>query len=105
MKSITVQELKQLIDSNETFQLIDVRETYENEICSLNGLLIPMNEIPGRVDELAKDNKVIVHCRSGKRSANVIDFLEQNYQLTNLYNLEGGILAWIEEIDPSMESY
>ena len=105
MKSITVQELKQLMDSNEEFQLIDVRETYENEICSLNGLLIPMNEIPGRVEELVKEKKVIVHCRSGKRSANVIDFLEQNYQLTNLYNLEGGILSWIEEIDPSMESY
>ncbi len=105
MKSITVQELKQLMDSNEEFQLIDVRETYENEICSLNGLLIPMNEIPGRVEELVKEKKVIVHCRSGKRSANVIDFLEQNYQLTNLYNLEGGILAWIEEIDSSMESY
>ena len=105
MKSITVQELKQLMDSKEEFQLIDVRETYENEICSLNGLLIPMNEIPGRVEELVKEKKVIVHCRSGKRSANVIDFLEQNYQLTNLYNLEGGILAWIEEIDSSMESY
>jgi len=105
MKSITVQELKQLMDAKEEFQLIDVRETYENEICSLNGLLIPMNEIPGRVEELEKETKVVVHCRSGKRSANVIDFLEQNYQLTNLYNLEGGILAWIEEIDPSMESY
>ena len=105
MKSITVQELKQLMDSNEEFQLIDVRETYENEICSLNGLLIPMNEIPGRVEELVKEKKVIVHCRSGKRSANVSDFLEQNYQLTNLYNLEGGILSWIEEIDPSLESY
>jgi len=105
MKSITVQELKQLMDSKEEFQLIDVRETYENEICSLNGLLIPMNEIPGRVEELVKEKKVIVHCRSGKRSANVIDFLEQNYQLTNLYNLEGGILAWIDEIDSSMESY
>jgi adenylyltransferase/sulfurtransferase len=105
MKSITVQELKQLMDAKEEFQLIDVRETYENEICSLNGLLIPMNEIPGRVEELVKEKKVIVHCRSGKRSANVIDFLEQNYQLTNLYNLEGGILAWIDEIDSSMESY
>jgi rhodanese-related sulfurtransferase len=105
MKSITVQELKQLMDSNEDFQLIDVRETYENEICSLNGLLIPMNEIPGRVEDLDKEKMIIVHCRSGKRSANVIDFLEQNYQLTNLYNLEGGILAWIEEIDSSMESY
>ena len=84
MKSITVQELKQLMDAKEEFQLIDVRETYENEICSLNGLLIPMNEIPGRVEELVKEKKVIVHCRSGKRSANVIDFLEQNYQLTNL---------------------
>ena len=95
MNTISVHELKTLIDNNEEFQLIDVREPYEVEICSLNGIEIPMNEIPGRVDEIATDKKVIVHCRSGKRSANVIDFLEQNHNLQNLYNLEGGILAWI----------
>jgi len=105
MNTISVHELKTLIDNNEDFQLIDVREPYEVEICTLNGIEIPMNEIPGRVDEIATDKKVIVHCRSGKRSANVIDFLEQNHNLQNLYNLEGGILAWIDEIDPTMEAY
>ena len=105
MKLVSPEAAQTIIQSPNPIQLIDVRETYENEICSLNGLLIPMNEIPGRVEELVKEKKVIVHCRSGKRSANVIDFLEQNYQLTNLYNLEGGILSWIEEIDSSMESY
>ena len=105
MNSLTVQELKTIIDNNEEFQLIDVREPYEVEICTLNGIEIPMNEIAGRVDEIATDKKVIVHCRSGKRSANVIDFLEQNHNFQNLYNLEGGILAWIEEVDPTMEAY
>jgi adenylyltransferase/sulfurtransferase len=105
MKSVNVQELKNLIDLNEDFQLVDVRESYEHEICNINGILIPMNEVPGRVEELSTDKKVIIHCRSGKRSSNVIEFLELNYELKNLYNLEGGILAWIDEIDPSLEKY
>lgn len=105
MKSITVAELKALMDQGADFQLVDVRETYENDICTLNGLLIPMGEIPNNVDQIAKDKQVIVHCRSGKRSANVIGFLEENHGYTNLYNLEGGILAWAAEIDPTMDQY
>ncbi|WP_343606787.1 rhodanese-like domain-containing protein [Fluviicola sp.] len=105
MKSITVKELKTWMDGNEDFQLIDVREPSENDVCTLNGLLIPMNTVPGEVEKIDKDKKVVVHCRSGKRSAGVIQFLEQQHGYTNLYNLEGGILAWIEEIDPSMEAY
>jgi adenylyltransferase/sulfurtransferase len=105
MKSITVQELKAWKDENKEFQLIDVREPYEVEICNIDGISIPMNEIPSRVDELVADKPVVVHCRSGKRSGNVIEFLEQNHQLENLYNLEGGILAWIEEVDNSLEAY
>jgi rhodanese-related sulfurtransferase len=105
MKSITVQELKAWKDENKDFQLIDVREPYEVEICSIDGISIPMNEVPSRLEELAADKPVVVHCRSGKRSGNVIDFLEQNYQLENLYNLDGGILAWIEEVDNSLEAY
>jgi adenylyltransferase/sulfurtransferase len=105
MKSITVQELKAWKDENKEFQLIDVREPYEVEICNIDGISIPMNEIPSRVDELIADKPVVVHCRSGKRSGNVIEFLEQNHQLENLYNLEGGILAWIEEVDNSLEAY
>lgn len=105
MKSITVTELKSWMDGNEDFQLIDVREPYENEICTLNGTLIPMNDVPAEYAQIDPNKKVVVHCRSGKRSANVIQFLEQQHGYTNLYNLEGGILAWIQEVDPSMEAY
>jgi len=105
MKSITVEELKNLMDAGSDFQLIDVREPYENDICTLNGTLIPMAEVPNNVEQFDREKQVIVHCRSGKRSANVIDFLEQNHGFTNLYNLEGGILAWSAQIDPAMESY
>jgi rhodanese-related sulfurtransferase len=105
MKSVTVHELKQMIDSKEDFQLIDVREPFENEICTLNALLIPMGEIADRWGEISKDKKVVVHCRSGARSANAIGFLEQAHGYTNLYNLTGGILAWANEIDENMDTY
>ena len=105
MKSITVAELKEWMDSGKDFQLVDVREPHENEICTLNGVLIPMNEVPNEYQQIDKDKTVVVHCRSGKRSASVIDFLEANHGYTNLYNLEGGILAWIAEVDPSMQAY
>lgn len=105
MKSVTVLELKEMIDQNEDFQLIDVREPFENEICSINGVLIPLAEIPARCQEISKDKKVIVHCRSGKRSANAISFLEQHYGFNNLFNLTGGILAWAAEVDLQMEQY
>ncbi len=105
MKTVNVQELKQLIDEKQDFQLIDVREPFENDLCTLNGVLIPMAEIVARVGEINTDKKVIIHCRSGMRSANVIRFLEQNHGYSNLYNLTGGILAWSAEIDPSMPSY
>lgn len=98
MKEVTVQELKQLKDSNANFQLIDVREEHEFEEANLGGILIPMGEALDRADEIAKDKQVVVHCRSGKRSATVINALESQQDFTNLYNLKGGILAYIEEI-------
>ncbi|HRG88996.1 MAG TPA: rhodanese-like domain-containing protein [Chitinophagales bacterium] len=105
MKSKTVTELKQMLDNKEDFQLVDVREENEFEVCNLGGLLIPMNTVPDNVEKIAKDKPVVVHCRSGKRSANVIGYLETNHGYTNLYNLEGGILAWADEIDPDMPKY
>lgn len=102
MNSITVSELKQMIDNNEDFQLIDVREIHEFENANLNGELIPLGEVPARFAEISKDKKVIVHCRSGARSANAILFLEQNHGYTNLSNLEGGIMAWASQIDTTM---
>lgn len=98
MKTITVQELKELIEQNADFQLIDVREAYEYEEANIGGHLIPLGEIQTRFTEISKDKLVIMQCRSGARSAGAIQFLEQNYGYTNLYNLEGGILAWLNVI-------
>jgi adenylyltransferase/sulfurtransferase len=105
MKEVTVQELKALKDSNANFQLIDVREPHEYDICDLGGELIPQGDIPHNVDKIAKDKQVVIHCRSGARSGNMVKWLETNHGLTNLYNLKGGILAWAKEIDPSMPTY
>ncbi len=105
MKEITVQELKELKDSNADFQLIDVREPHEYDICEIGGELIPMADIPNHVDEISRDKKVVVHCRSGKRSGDMVLWLEKNHGFENLYNLKGGILAWAREIDPSMPTY
>jgi adenylyltransferase/sulfurtransferase len=105
MKEKTVQELKQMLDNKEDFQLIDVREEHEFEICNLNGQLIPMGEIADNVEKISKDKPVIIHCRSGARSGNVCNYLEQNHGFNNLYNLKGGILAWADQIDTSMPKY
>jgi adenylyltransferase/sulfurtransferase len=105
MKEKTVQELKQMLDNKEDFQLIDVREEHEFEICNLNGELIPMGEIADNVEKISKDKPVIIHCRSGARSGNVCNYLEQNHGFNNLYNLKGGILAWADQIDTSMPKY
>lgn len=105
MKEITVEELKEKMDNKEDFQLVDVREPNEFEICSLGGVEIPMSQIMERYSEITKDKMVVVHCRSGARSANVINALEQNFGYNNLYNLVGGILEWADEIDPSMAKY
>jgi adenylyltransferase/sulfurtransferase len=105
MKEITVQELKKLKDTGADFQLIDVREPHEFDICNLEGELIPMSEIPYNVDKIAKDKQVVIHCRSGKRSGDMLLWLEKNHGFNNLYNLKGGILAWAKEIDPEMPQY
>jgi adenylyltransferase/sulfurtransferase len=98
MKEITPKELKQLTDDNKDFQLIDVREEYEFDEVNMNGELIPMGEIMDNIDKISKDKQVVIHCRSGKRSATVIGALESQHGFTNLYNLKGGILAYIEEV-------
>ncbi|MFT5185556.1 MAG: rhodanese-related sulfurtransferase [Flavobacteriales bacterium] len=105
MKEVTVKQLKQMQDSGETFQLIDVREAFEVEICSIGAEHIPMGEVLNRAGEIKKDIPVIVHCRSGARSGNIVNALEMQLGYTNLHNLKGGILAWANEIDDSLEQY
>ena len=105
MKEVTVQELKKLKDSRVDFQLIDVREPHEYDICNLDGELIPMSDIPSSVDKISKDKQVVLYCRSGKRSGDMLLWLEKNHGFQNIYNLKGGILAWAKEVDPTFPTY
>ncbi len=96
VKEVTVEELESLKNNGADFQLIDVREPHEFEAANLDGLLIPLGEIAKHHDKVAKDKQVIIHCRSGKRSATAIRELQDLYGFDNLYNLKGGILAYGE---------
>ena len=104
MKEVTVQELKEKKEKGEDIQLIDVREDFEYEMSNLGGQLIPLGGILIESDKIDKEKPVVVMCRSGKRSAAAIMQLEQK-GFTNLYNLRGGILAWVDEIDPTINVY
>jgi rhodanese-related sulfurtransferase len=92
---ITVEELKEKIDKGETFNFLDVREEYEFDEQNLGAKLIPLGELPDRLDEIAgwKEEEVIVHCRSGARSGKAKAFLTAQ-GFSNVRNVLGGILAW-----------
>src|SRR6266853_852479 len=94
MPTMSAHELKQKMDARERFELIDVRETFEYEIARIDGArLIPLGEIAERADELPRDRPIVVHCHSGRRSAEAVRLLQQR-GFGNIYNLEGGIDAW-----------
>lgn len=94
INEITVEEFATSIKNGEDFQLIDVREPYEFDEMNMNGILIPMGDIPYNWQKIDRNKKVVVHCRSGARSANVIAYLQEKHGFNNLFNLKGGILAW-----------
>ena len=92
---ITVEELKQRIESGEKINLIDVREDYEYEADNIGGQLIPLGDLPHRLGEIEqlKDEEILVHCRSGKRSETAQRYM-QSQGFTNVRNVIGGLLAY-----------
>ncbi|RJE74886.1 molybdopterin-synthase adenylyltransferase MoeB [Reichenbachiella sp. MSK19-1] len=104
VREITAVQLKEWKDTNKAFQLIDVREPYEFDIANIGGTLIPQNQIEAQLDQIQKDQDVVLYCRSGNRSADVLRTLKAK-GYGNLYNLRGGILSWAEQIDPEMAKY
>lgn len=96
---ISVQELSEILAKDPSAVLIDVREEEEFNEVNLSGLLIPMSEIQDRFAEIPKDGAVYVHCRSGKRSRTAIEFLKTK-GYGNCVNVTGGILAWLNEVNP-----
>jgi adenylyltransferase/sulfurtransferase len=105
MQEINVFELQKLREEKVDFQLLDVRESYEYEIANLGGDLIPIGSIVEKMESISTEKQVIVICRSGMRSANVVDYLTKVTGKKNFYNLKGGILAWADHIDPTMQKY
>jgi molybdopterin/thiamine biosynthesis adenylyltransferase/rhodanese-related sulfurtransferase len=103
--TMSTHELKQKMDALELFELIDVREAFEYEIARIDGAkLIPLGEIAERVSELQRERPIVVHCHSGRRSAEAVRLLQQR-GFANVYNLEGGIDAWSDQIDPNVPKY
>ncbi|HEY6970898.1 MAG TPA: molybdopterin-synthase adenylyltransferase MoeB [Candidatus Angelobacter sp.] len=101
---ISVEELKKKLDAKDDVFILDVREPHEYQICNINGYLIPLNDLPKRVSELDPSKDMVVHCRSGGRSARAVEFL-QKAGYTKAKNLAGGILAWADRIDPKVPKY
>jgi adenylyltransferase/sulfurtransferase len=102
--AISVRELKRRMDAGERVFLLDVREPHEAEISSMGAVLIPKDVVRQRLNEIPREGVVVVHCRSGARSATVVRWLEDE-GYTNAINLAGGINAWAREIDPDMMIY
>lgn len=101
---ITPKDLKARLDRGDDLYILDVREPHEYQICNLQGHLIPLGDLPKRVGELDSSREIVAHCRSGKRSADAVQFLT-NAGFHKIWNLKGGILAWSDEVDPSVPKY
>ena len=102
---VTVEELKFFIDNNDGVFLLDVREPQEHQICSIPGsVLIPLGELPNRISDLGGHEDVVVHCKSGVRSAKAVKILS-DAGFKKVRNLSGGILRWIDVVDPSLPKY
>jgi rhodanese-related sulfurtransferase len=101
---ITPKDLKARLDRGDDLFILDVREPHEYQICNLHGHLIPLGELTRRASELDSSREIVVHCRSGARSAKAVEFL-QKAGFRKISNLKGGILAWSDEVDPSVPKY
>jgi molybdopterin/thiamine biosynthesis adenylyltransferase/rhodanese-related sulfurtransferase len=102
---ITPAELKGMMDQRKPFVLIDVREPHEYQICHIPGSkLIPLGEVPKRMLELNSADEIVVHCRSGVRSAQAVELL-MKAGFRKIHNLRGGVLAWADQVDPSVPKY
>jgi adenylyltransferase/sulfurtransferase len=105
LAEMTPTQLKQRLDHGEALYVLDVRNPEEFQICRIPGsTLLPLPELARRFDEVPRDRDVVVHCKSGMRSAKAIAFLKQQ-GYSKLTNLKGGILAWSDQVDPGMPKY
>ena len=106
MQEITATDLKRRLDTGEDIQIIDVREPNEVAIGRIpNSVHIPLGQVLNRMSEIDENRETVVHCKMGGRSARAIEALQRSGFKGNLMNLKGGILAWSDEVDPSVPKY
>lgn len=106
MKQIQALELKTLLDSGVSCTVIDVREAYELEFCRFpSALHIPMAGISANLSQIPMEGKVIILCKSGNRAMAVANWLVTDFGRENVSYLEGGMMAWIETVEPQLETY
>jgi adenylyltransferase/sulfurtransferase len=106
--AISASELHERVNNGGEVEVLDVREPNEWEICNLadeaGATLIPQDDVPNHLDDLPEDRELVVHCRSGGRSSQVVEYLrEQGFD--NAVNLDGGLLAWASEVDEDFPTY
>ncbi|EKD70540.1 MAG: hypothetical protein ACD_46C00502G0002 [uncultured bacterium] len=101
---LSVFELKNLLQTQSDILLLDVREPFEFQICHLNGTLIPLNTLSNNLSNLDANRHIVVYCKSGVRSMRAVKFLKAN-GFNQVSNLKGGIIEWINQIDPTMTRY
>ncbi len=98
-------EVKARLDRGDDFQLIDVREVFEHQICNIpQAKLIPLGELPRRLNEIDPSREVVMHCKMGGRSAKAADLLRAS-GYAKVLNMTGGILAWSDKVDPKVPKY
>jgi rhodanese-related sulfurtransferase len=103
--AIEVEQLRDMLQSETPPVIIDVREKWENDLCQIPGnQLIPLGDLPAKLEELPKDQTIVMHCHHGGRSARATAYLMQQ-GFSKVYNLTGGIHAWSERIDPKVKIY
>ena len=101
---ISAEQLKAMRDGNEDFVLVDVREQNELDICEIGGLLMPLGSLSQRMGELDQNAHIVVHCHVGGRSSMAVNALREA-GFGNVWNLQGGIRAWIQRVDSSLTDY
>jgi rhodanese-related sulfurtransferase len=102
MELISPENCKKAIEKNEAL-IIDVRENYEYSNCNIGFLHIPMGEINERINEIPRTKKIIVMCQSGRRAEAVANLLETEYKMLPIFIMEGGIIAWKEQSDQTLQ--
>ena len=103
MQIISALELHHAMQKGQEFEIVDVREPYEYDACNIGSVHIPMGEICNRIADLPKNKNIVIMCRSGKRAEAVANILMTDYSISNVYILDGGILAWKDQIDSNLD--